>query len=236
MLSAKVNRYDVFDMIRVGIIDDDPLVREEIAFLLQCHPDEFELAFEAASMGRFFELLHLDERPDIVLLDISLSEQNSLGQIGKLKRLLPEAKIIIITGHTEPELLMEALQNGAQGYFVKSSRPERILDAIRETHKGGTFIEPRMASSLLPFFRAGKTETRPPGLNVPEAMKRLGAELHRREVEVAEGLASGLSYKEIGAAHNIGLNTVRHYVKSLYKKLGVSSKQELVDKLNKVIG
>lgn len=218
-------------MIHVGIIDDDPLVREEIIFLLQCHPNEFELAFEAASMGQFFELLQLDQKPDIVLLDISLAEQNSLDQLGKLKQLLPLAKVIIITGHTEPELLMKALQRGAQGYFVKSTRPERILDVIRDTQKGGAFIEPQMASSLLRFFQPEKRGARPPRIDVSAAIQRLGVKLHSREVEIAEGLASGLSYKEIAATHNIGLNTVRHYVKSLYKKLKISSKQELIDRL-----
>ncbi|MCB0562072.1 MAG: response regulator transcription factor [Lewinellaceae bacterium] len=219
-------------MIRIGIIDDDPLVREEIIFLLQCHPHEFELAFEAASMGQFFELLQLDHKPDIVLLDISLAEQDSLDQIGKLKRLLPAAKVVIITGHTEPEYLLKALQKGALGYFVKSSRPERILDVIRDTHKGGAFIEPQMASSLLGFFRPEEKKSRPLDLADSEALQRLGIELHRREIEVAKGLSSGLSYKEIAAMHNVGLNTVRHYVKSLYKKLGIASKQELVNLLN----
>ncbi len=218
-------------MIRTIIIDDDPIIREEISFLLQCHPDEFELLFEAASMGRFFELLQIDKKPDIILLDISLAELNSLIQIGKLKRLLPEARIIIITGHTEPELLMQALQQGAHGYFVKSSRPERILDVIRETHKGGAFIEPRMASSLLGFFQPAQKQP-PATSDIRERLREKGYRLHPREVEVAEGLATGMSYKEIAAARNIGLNTVRHYVKSLYKKLGISSKKGLIELLN----
>lgn len=219
-------------MIRTGIIDDDPLVREEIMFLLQTHPDEFEATLEAASMGQFFERLQLDRKPDIILLDISLAGQNSLDQIGKIKRLLPKAKIIIVTGHTEPELLTKALRNGAHGYFVKSGRPERILDVIRETHKGGAFIEPRMAAYLLDSFRQ---EGEKPGAvrpRMPEKFKRLEAALHRREVEIAEGLAAGMAYKEIAATHHISLNTVRHYVKSLYKKLGVSSKHELIERLN----
>lgn len=218
-------------MIRTIIIDDDPLIREEISFLLHCNPAEFELLFEAASMGRFFELLNIDQKPDIVLLDISLAEQNSLDQIGKLKRLLPDAKVIIITGHTEPEYLMKALQKGARGYFVKSSRPERILEVIRETHKGGAFIEPQMASSLLGHFQEEVKKEQPtPGLR--QRFEQLGYRLHPRELEVAEGLAAGIAYKEIAAAHNIGLNTVRHYVKTLYKKLGISSRQELVELLD----
>lgn len=214
-------------MIRIIIIDDDPLIRDEISFLLHRHPEEFELLFAAGSMGQFFEQLQLDKKPDIVLLDISLSEQNSLDQAGKLQRLLPEARIIIITGHKEPEFLMKALKKGAHGYFVKSSQPERILDVIRETHKGGTFIEPQMASALLGFFRT-EQEEKAPSDNILERIQKLNAGLHPRESEVGVGLATGMSYKEIASAHNIGINTVRHYVKSLYKKLGISSKQELV--------
>ncbi len=207
------------------------MIREELGFLLQCHPEEFELLFEAASMGRFFELLDMDKQPDIVLLDISLAEQNSLDQIGKLKRLLPDTSIIIITGHTEPGFLMKALQNGVQGYFVKSSRPERILDVIRETYKGGAFIEPQMASSLLGFFQ-GEQKEQEGASGAKGRLERLKPRLNPREMEVAEGLASGMAYKEIAAANNIGLNTVRHYVKSLYRKLGVSSRQELTGLLD----
>lgn len=218
-------------VIRVGIIDDDAIIREELGFLLQCHPDEFELLFEAASMGQFFELLNLDKKPDIILLDISLAEQNSLDQIGKLKRLLPDSRVIIITGHTEPGFLMKALQNGAQGYFVKNSRPERIMEAIRETYKGGAYIEPRMASSLLGFFQGGEGKQEGKS-RISNRLEGLEPNLHPREIEVAEGLASGMAYKEIAATNNIGLNTVRHYVKSLYRKLGISSRQELIELLN----
>ena len=222
------------DKVLIGIIDDDPLVREEIVFLLHTHADEFELAFEAGSIGQFFEVLQMDEKPDVLLLDISLAAQNSLSQLGKLKQLLPQTKVVIITGHTEPEFLMDALQNGAHGYFLKSSRPERILEVIRETYRGGAFIEPRLASSLLGHFRQPKNVP-PSALSVREGIEQLKLKfgLNPREIQVAQGLAGGMAYKEIAVEHNIGLNTVRHYVKSLYKKLGISGKQELVDLLNR---
>ena len=214
-------------MTKIAIIDDDPLAIGEMKFLIE-QQDGLSCSLAERSLGGFFESLKKDDLPDIVLLDINLNNRNSLEQIFKIKGLLPYVKIIITTGY--PEYLMAAIKQGADGYYLKGSATGKLVDAIRITASGGTYIEPHLMTHLLEVFREEHLLAAGPA-NVKKRLEEMNFDLHRREIEVILGLVNNFSYKEIAQQNNISLNTVRHYVRTTYKKMKVSSRQELIKKL-----
>ena len=214
-------------MTKIAIIDDDPLAIGEMKFLIG-QQDGLRCSLAEQSLGAFFENLKKDELPDIVLLDISLKNINSLDQIFKIKGLLPEVKIIITTGY--PEYFITAIKQGADGYYLKGSAKGKLIDAIRITASGGTYIEPHLMPKLLQAFREEHFLEAGPA-NVKKRLEEMDFDLHRREIEIILGLVNNFTYKEIAQQNNISLNTVRHYVRTTYKKMQVSSKRELMQKL-----
>ncbi len=217
-------------MIKIAIIDDDPLVINEMKFLID-QQEGMHCALAEQTLGGFFENLQRDVLPDIVLLDIALNNSNSLDQIFKIKGLLPYVKIIITTGYAE--YLMQAIKQGADGYYLKGSSSAKLIEAIRVTASGGTYIEPNLITKLLQVFRDEHLLSAGPA-NVKQRLEELDFDLHRREVEIILGLVNNFSYKEIAQQNNISLNTVRHYVRTTYKKMKVKSKQELIKRLKGV--
>lgn len=211
-------------MIRVAIVEDIIILREKICALLNKQSD-MQCIFQAGSLNELFLLNAKQESdPDILLLDISLGDQNSLDDLHDICDAFPRTKIIILTGHEDSEMLMEALQKGASSYAIKSQDPNLLLQIIRITHEGGAYIEPKLAKPVVLSLATPP----PPAHHFPSAY----LDLNLREKQIMNGLIDGKSYEEIGRAYNIGINTVRAYVKSLYRKLGVHSKIQLIQKIN----
>ncbi len=220
-------------MIHIALIDDDPLVRDVIKFLLEGRPEHYKLVLESPSMGHFFEHLQLEDKLDILILDVSLEEGNSLEHLGKLKQLLPDVRVIISTGHDDPGFFLEALRKGASSYIVKGAGNNRLLDVIQATYEGGAYLEPKLAPGLVSLISVKKeTAVKGVGYSPLKNIDKMEIGLHQREVQVINGLAQGHTYKEIASNNYISINTVRHYVKSIYRKLGVSGKEELLAYLN----
>lgn len=211
-------------MIRIAIVEDMILLREKICTLLNKQSD-MQCIYQAGSLNELFLLNAKQESdPDILLLDISLGDQSSLNDLHDICDAFPRTKIIILTGHEDSDLLMEAFQKGASSYAIKSNAPDVLLQIIRITHEGGAYIEPKLAK---PMVRS--IATPPPATHhFPSDC----LELNLREKQIMNGLVEGKSYEEIGRDYNIGINTVRVYVKSLYRKMGVHSKIQLIHKIN----
>ncbi|MFN7117141.1 MAG: response regulator [Saprospiraceae bacterium] len=216
-------------MIRIAILNDDKMLVDSIARFLNKQPN-FSCTLKAYSLGTFFEQLTEDCSIDIILLDISLSSENSLYHLAKIKRLLPEAKVVVMTGHAELEYLVQALQEGADSYYLKSSSTDHLIKTLLSTYEGGACLDPKVAKDLVQLFREDKTAT-VTTVAFPAKMIKERWELNRRELQVAEGLYLEKTYKEIAQEHNISLDTVRHYLKILYKKADVHNRTEFVKKL-----
>jgi DNA-binding NarL/FixJ family response regulator len=155
---------------------------------------------------------------DIVLLDIDLGDgETSLPHIEEVKRKAGKnAKVIMVTGTNSQAYLQTSLIHGADGYFLKGSPPEQLLECIWDVHKGGTYFSMAAANLLKQSFRD----------------KNLVQEdLSGREKEIANLLIEGLTYEDVAKKIFVSVNTVRHYVKSMYKKLNVHNKTQLRKKL-----
>lgn len=220
-------------MIEVALVEDHFLFRTQLALLINRQTD-MQCRLQVSALGELFEALAQFPTPDVLLLDISLGTTNSLDHLAQISRLLPAAKIIMFTGHQNTSMLMRALKGGAHGYFLKSNDPDKLLEVIRLTLNGGAYLEPVLATPIVELLhqhpeQAPDMPDSEQAPDKPDAAGKWG--LNQREVQIMNGLLEGKSYKEIGTELHIGLNTVRVYVKSLYRKVEVNSRQMLVNKI-----
>lgn len=226
-------------MKQLALIEDDQRLLKRMAVFLNNQP-ELKCVIAARSLGDFFERLDEGVRLDLLLLDIELSNEiNTINHLQKIKNLLPSIKVLVITGHNHPDYVLKAVQQGADSFFLKGSGLPRLLEAIDSTLSGGAYFDPAAAAHMIPYLR-GRKEPVAKGISISDGRKtapsegapaQTGPQLSQREEQVARGLMQGQSYKEIAENINLSINTIRHYVKVLYKKFGVANKIQLSNKL-----
>jgi DNA-binding NarL/FixJ family response regulator len=206
---------------RVLVVDDHPLTREALASLLAQH--DFDVVGQASD-GE--EALALAARlsPDLVLLDLTMPGMDGLTALPRLRDLAPESEVVVLTASGTEENLLAAIRGGAAGYLLKSEPPDRIVEFLRGVAGGEAALSGAVARRLLERVREGGRI----GGGVPdEIAERLSA----REVEVLLLLDEHLSTEDIAARLYISEHTVRSHVKSLLRKLGVSSRREALEHL-----
>ena len=200
----------------VAIVEDDRGLREQLVRILEVAPDIKCIGAYSSAEEALPEIL--EKRPDVVLMDIQLPGISGIQCVVEIKKAVPEMQIIMVTVYEDSERIFHALKAGANGYLVKSSPPEQLLAAIRDAYKGGAPLSSPIASKVVKHFHLL-------GVSTKEAEN-----LSPREREVLELLSHGLIYKEIGDKLNIGVETVRTYVKKICQKMHVRSRLEAVAK------
>lgn len=203
-------------MISVGIVEDNAGVRRSLEMMLNESPG-FRCACACGSGEEALVSIPL-HMPDVVLMDIHLPNRSGIECTARLKSLLPQLQIVMITVYTDIDTVFKALRAGASGYLLKRSPPERILEAITEVRQGGAPMTREIARKIVEAF------------NEPPAVEAAAAELTRREKEVLELLSQGFANKEIGQRLSLSLDTVRYHLKQIYDKLHVRSRTEAVAK------
>ena len=159
--------------------------------------------------------------PDVVLMDINLPGMSGIEATRELKRLKPEARILMLTVYEDNKALFDSLKAGACGYLLKRTASEKIVEAIREAREGGMPLTPRMATKVAAYFQSqDKTQNEV-------------ALLSPRERQALELLAEGFLYKEIAEKMGVSYLTVHQFTKHIYEKLHVHSRTEAVVKFLK---
>jgi DNA-binding NarL/FixJ family response regulator len=161
-------------------------------------------------------------KPDVVLMDINLPGMNGVECVRKLKPLLPQTQLMMLTVYEDTENIFNALAAGANGYMLKRTPTKELLDAIREVQRGGSPMTTHIARMVVQSLQK-------PVASVPASGGDL-AELSEREQQVLDLLAQGLIYKEIADKLNIGYETVHTYIRRIYEKLQVRTRTEAVAK------
>jgi NarL family two-component system response regulator LiaR len=210
-------------MVRILLADDHPIVREGLRAVLETQPD-FEVIAECASGD---EALRLSTRlrPDMILLDLEMPVMDGVETIRRLRQLQPSPRIIVFTAFDNDERIIHAIQAGADGYLLKGEPREEIFNAIRITMKGGSLLQPIVASKLLRHMSQQQYQ----GLNVRGAAQMPQVEeLTERELEVLRLLAQGMPNKEIAAHLVISERTAKFHVSSIMSKLGATNRTEAV--------
>ncbi len=203
-------------MIGITIIEDDPEIRQYLKSFLS-RQDQFLILQDAESVEEFFTKRDASLAPDVLILDIGLPGMNGLSAIRYIKEKLPEIDIIMFTVYNDPHRIFEALRAGASGYLLKNTPLPQIKEAVEQCHAGGAPMSPQIARHVVDFFNPRKERPRQ-------------TELTDREHEIVIALVEGLSYKMAAARLNISVETVRHHIKNIYRKLQVNSKSEVVSK------
>jgi two-component system response regulator NreC len=203
--------------IRIVVADDHTLFRQGVKTLLSAEPD-IEVVGEASNGSEAAEKA-AELRPDVVLMDIGMPGTSSFETTRQIKRNRPETKVLFLTMYDDEEYLVEGMEVGANGYVLKDSPAGQLVSAIRDVHRGGSYLSPRMLSQLVDDFRTRvKTNERVPRF----------ATLTPREREVLKMLAEGNSVKEVACQLNLSVKTVEAHKFNLMRKLDIHNKAHLV--------
>nr|WP_285858902.1 response regulator transcription factor [Bhargavaea ginsengi] len=207
------------DKISIVIADDHAVVRSGFSMILNFQED-MEVVATAADGIEAYKMV-ARHQPDLLIMDLSMPPgENGLIATGKIKEDFPDTKILILTMHDDEEYLFNVLKSGASGYMLKNAPDEELLHAIRTIRRGGTYIHPKMATSLVrEFVKADHTAA-------PDDPYEL---LSKRELEILPLVAKGYGNKEIAEMLYISVKTVEAHKAKIMEKLGLKSRPELVE-------
>jgi two-component system nitrate/nitrite response regulator NarL len=201
------------DSCRVLLVDDHPLFRRGVAQLIASQPD-FEVVGEAASSDEGVSMA-ASLKPDLVLMDLEMRDSSGLDALKQIKGSGMDTQVIMLTVSDAEQDFVRAVRAGAEGYLLKDSEPEEILDKLRQAARGeAVFTEPLMG--LLVGAMRGGTPTPP---TTDEC-------LTARERQILQLIAAGKSNKHIARELNISDGTVKVHVKNLLRKLNLQSRLE----------
>jgi DNA-binding NarL/FixJ family response regulator len=199
---------------RVAIIEDDFVLRDELARVVSLAPD-LEVVGVADGLARGRGLLN--RNIDVLLIDLALPDGSGIDLIREIDAHRGKIKIIVISVFGDARSVVQSIEAGADGYLLKGTEPAEAAAAIRTVLEGGAPISPAVAGHILARMRNREQTTAAPG-----------PALSPREVLVLTDLAKGFRYKEVARLQGISPNTVGDHVKSIYRKLAVSSRSEAV--------
>jgi two-component system response regulator NreC len=203
--------------IRILVVDDHTLFRQGIKTLLATESD-MEMIGEASNGAEAVEKA-AELRPDVVLMDIGMPGPSSFETTRLIRRNRPETKVLFLTMYDDEDYLVEGMEVGASGYVLKDSPTLQLVSAIRDVHRGGSYLSPRMLSQLVDDFRCR--------IKSAERLPRF-ATLTPREKEVLKMLAEGNSVKEVACQLDLSVKTVEAHKFNLMRKLDIHNKAQLV--------
>ncbi|GBD00683.1 Transcriptional regulatory protein LiaR [bacterium HR18] len=204
-------------MIRVALVDDEVIVHETVAWLLQ-KTKAIELIGSYASAAEGLQSLR-QKPPHVALIDIGLPDRSGLSLIETLRPELPKTEFLVLTVFDDDLHILEAIMAGATGYLLKSDVPAQLVSAIYTIHEGGSWMSASIARKVLTLF---KQRILPPQ-NLPN--------LSPREREILQLLTQGFSSGEIGRHLHISIETVRSHIRNIYQKLQVHNRAEIIARL-----
>lgn len=212
--------------IRVMVVEDQPNVLRSQLKLLQ-EQAGIEVVATALSGEAALEQLAQIE-PDVILCDLGLPRMSGIELTRLVKSSHPSVEVLIFTIFDEEEKVLGAVQAGASGYLLKGAPVDRIVEAIRDVHDGGSVIQPNLARKLLRAFHLREEPSTPAGPEQRLPFEEPVAALTAREAEILRLIAKGLSNAEAARVLNLSRATVRTHLEHIYKKLEVTNRVEAV--------
>ncbi|WCJ58405.1 response regulator transcription factor [Fontisphaera persica] len=202
--------------IAVAIVEDNDQLRGTLARVID-RAEGFRCVGQHASAEDALAALP-QQKPDVVLMDINLPGLNGVECVRRLKPLLPQTQVVMLTVYEDTDNIFNALAAGASGYLLKRTSRDELLAAIKEVHAGGSPMTAHIARKVVQSFqRAGPS---------PQPAENLSP----REQEVLDLLSQGFLYKEIAERLGVSYETVHTYIRRIYEKLHVRTRTEAVAK------
>jgi NarL family two-component system response regulator LiaR len=199
--------------IRVLIVDDHPLMRQALRTAIDVEPD-MHVVGEASNGQEAVEGAR-QWQPDVTIMDLLMPGKDGLQAIAEIRAENPQARILALTSSTDEDKIAAALDAGAQGYLLKDTQREQLLQAIREVYQGNAFLPPTVARKFLNHLRR-----REPSLVVEP--------LTARELDVLKLIGTGASNKEIAQSLSLSEATVRVHVHNILGKLGFEKRSQAI--------
>jgi DNA-binding NarL/FixJ family response regulator len=211
--------------IRVLVVEDQTKILRNQLKLLEGSP-EIEIVGTALSGESALEELTRTQ-PDVLLLDLGLPRMSGIDVTRQVKAARPNIEVLIFTIFDEEEKVLDAVRAGASGYLLKGTPADKIVEAIKEVHAGGTVIQPNLARRLLKHFRVGE-EPLPQPASASAREEPAIKPLSEREKEILQLIAKGVSNSEAAKLLNLSKATIRTHLEHIYKKLEVTNRVEAV--------
>lgn len=201
--------------LRILLADDHVTVRQGLKLLIDSEPD-MKVVAEAGDGNEAVQQAH-ELKPDVVVMDISMPRMNGLAATRALKKIQPDAVIVMLTRHSDDAYLQELLRAGVSGYVLKRSAPTELLHAIRGTAAGGQYLDSTLTARVTAGFIGREKGTKKPA-----------GPLTDREAAVLRLIASGYSNKEIAARLALSVKTVEAHKANAMRKLDLTGRIDIV--------
>ncbi|HKM07936.1 MAG TPA: response regulator transcription factor [Sphaerochaeta sp.] len=216
-------------MIRILLVDDQPLFVESLKMSLQGYVDDL-IVVGIAKTGQASITMALELQPEVILMDVHLPDMNGVLATKRILEQNPTIKIIMLSTYDEDEFVREALRVGACGYLLKDISPTELIAAIRAIHTGLVQISPKVAAKLINTMYNGTSP------KIPEVADQFEwfDTLTDREKEMFGLIATGFDNQQIADKLNLAEQTVRNNISMIYSKLEVKDRFEIIRLANKI--
>ena len=198
--------------IRILVVDDESVVREGVVAILS-YQNDIEVVAQAENGLQALEVAR-KTKPDVILLDMVMPKQDGLETIPKLKEIVPDARILVLTSFAEADRVYQTIKAGALGYLLKDSTRVQLLQAIRDVAKGQASIHPSVALKVIH------------DIDHPSELMYTADPLTPRELDTLRLIARGLSNQEIAEALQVHERTVAKYVSNVLDKLHLANRTQ----------
>lgn len=195
--------------LRILIVEDDPMMQLGLEQSLEDHP-QFEIVGQASD-GYLGVEAALRLKPDVIVMDIGLPRLDGIEATERIKKELPDVRVVMLTSHTSETEVIAALSSGADAYCIKGTNVDRLIAAIAAAQEGATYLDPQIARRVIEH------------LKTPTPTNHLG-QLSQRELEVLKLMVDGKSNPEIAAELYLSPNTVKTHIRGIMNKLAVDDR------------
>lgn len=201
-------------MTSVIITDDQALIRDGLEMLLKLEKD-IEVIGLAQDGAEAVELVAANP-PDLVLMDLKMAGMNGVEATRRIRTEFPQVKVLVLTTYNDDEWVFDAIRAGASGYLLKDTPREKVLEAIRGTVSGQSYLDPEIAGKIINQSTSRQTE---PATTITD-------KLTERETDVLRLIARGLNNTAIASKLHLSGGTVRNHVSAIFAKLDVSDRTQ----------
>ncbi|GAB4501075.1 MAG: response regulator transcription factor [Anaerolineales bacterium] len=199
---------------KILLCDDQAVIRDGLEMLLTLEKD-FQVVGLAQDGTQALEMA-AQKQPDLILMDLKMPVMNGVEATREIRAKFPAIKILVLTTYDDDEWLFDAIRAGASGYLLKDASRQKIVEAIRGTLAGKSFIDPAVAGKLL--NQVASKQTQPSSI--------LAEKITGRELDVLRLIAKGFNNGEIARQLHLSEGTVRNHVSAILEKLGVSDRTQ----------
>ena len=201
-------------MIKILLVDDQPMFREGLASLLALE-DDFEIVGEA-NHGQEAITLTIQLQPDVILMDVRMPVCNGVEATREIHQRFPWIRVLVLTTFDEDEYVFQSLEVGALGYLLKSTPAKQVANAIRNVYQGYSQLGPTIAPRVFSQVRASATSAQ------AEALKLFSS----RDVEILKLLGQGRSNREIADALHLTEGTIKNHLTNIFTQLDVRDRTQ----------